>query len=118
MKIGQRQQQLSPAVVAITNPRAKSLNGTPTRAGPQLRNQPFLQVEGQDRSGSELNPTIYLSQLVESLPCSAVIEERNRLAREIHDTLAQEFAGILLHLEAANGLELAVNASECLARAR
>src|SRR5579863_3896319 len=31
---------------------------------------------------------------------SAVMEERGRLAREIHDTLAQAFAGILLHLEA------------------
>jgi signal transduction histidine kinase len=118
MKIEQGQQQLSPRYVAITNPRARSFNGTPASAGPQLRNQPFLQVEGHDCSGSELNPTTYLSQLVESLPCSAVIEERNRMAAEIHDTLAQEFAGILLHLEAANGFELAVNASECLARAR
>ena len=31
---------------------------------------------------------------------SAIMEERRRLAREIHDTLAQAFAGILLHLEA------------------
>jgi signal transduction histidine kinase/HAMP domain-containing protein len=31
----------------------------------------------------------------------AVIEERNRMAREIHDTLAQGFAGIVLQLEAA-----------------
>jgi signal transduction histidine kinase len=30
----------------------------------------------------------------------AVTEERNRLAREIHDTLAQSFTGILLHTEA------------------
>jgi signal transduction histidine kinase len=30
----------------------------------------------------------------------AVTEERNRLAREIHDTLAQSFAGILLQTEA------------------
>jgi two-component system sensor histidine kinase/response regulator len=30
---------------------------------------------------------------------SAVMEERRRLASEIHDTLAQAFAGILLHLE-------------------
>jgi signal transduction histidine kinase len=84
-------------------------------AGPQLRNQPFLLVKGQDRPGSELNPTIHVGQ-----PCSAVIEERNRLAREIHDTLVQEFAGILLHLEAANGLDKAEsqNISEYLARAK
>lgn len=30
----------------------------------------------------------------------AVTEERNRLAREIHDTLVQSFAGIILHTEA------------------
>lgn len=30
----------------------------------------------------------------------AVVEERSRLAREIHDTVAQAFAGILLHLDA------------------
>ncbi|MDP9290871.1 MAG: PAS domain S-box protein [Verrucomicrobiota bacterium] len=31
----------------------------------------------------------------------AMLEERNRIAREIHDTLAQSFTGILLQLEAA-----------------
>jgi PAS domain S-box-containing protein len=31
----------------------------------------------------------------------AILEERNRMAREIHDTLAQGFTGILLQLEAA-----------------
>jgi signal transduction histidine kinase len=32
---------------------------------------------------------------------SAVLEERSRMAREIHDTLAQSFAGIALQLESA-----------------
>ncbi|MDQ3622326.1 MAG: PAS domain S-box protein [Verrucomicrobiota bacterium] len=32
----------------------------------------------------------------------AILEERNRMAREIHDTLAQSFTGILLQLEAAD----------------
>lgn len=32
---------------------------------------------------------------------AAVLEERNRMAREIHDTLAQGFTGVLLQLEAA-----------------
>src|SRR5438094_8572345 len=31
----------------------------------------------------------------------ALLEERNRMAREIHDSLAQSFTGILLQLEAA-----------------
>jgi two-component system NarL family sensor kinase len=34
----------------------------------------------------------------------ATIEERNRLAREIHDTLAQGLAAITLHLETADAL--------------
>jgi PAS domain S-box-containing protein len=33
---------------------------------------------------------------------AAVVEERGRMAREIHDTLAQALAGIILHLEAAD----------------
>jgi len=55
-----------------------------------------------------------LRWVVSRLLSPEVIEERNRMAGEIHDTLAQEFAGILLHLEAANGLDGAVNASESL----
>ena len=34
----------------------------------------------------------------------AVMEERNRLAREIHDTIAQGLTGIILQLEAAEHL--------------
>ncbi|BAZ70972.1 serine/threonine protein kinase and signal transduction histidine kinase with GAF and PAS/PAC sensor (plasmid) [Fischerella sp. NIES-4106] len=32
-----------------------------------------------------------------------VIEERNRMAREIHDTLAQAFTGIIIHSRSASG---------------
>ncbi|BFM38385.1 AAA family ATPase [Synechocystis sp. LKSZ1] len=32
---------------------------------------------------------------------TSILEERNRMAREIHDTLAQAFTGILLHIGAA-----------------
>jgi signal transduction histidine kinase len=59
-----------------------------------------------------------LRWVVSRLPCPEVIEERHRMAGEIHDTLAQAFAGILLHLEAANSLDGAINASECLDKAR
>jgi signal transduction histidine kinase len=53
----------------------------------------------------------------------AVLEERHRLACEIHDTLAQAFAGILLHLEAvpetvAAGRQLGSDLVERLARAK
>ena len=32
---------------------------------------------------------------------AAVLEERNRMARDIHDTLAQGFTGVIVQLEAA-----------------
>ncbi len=34
---------------------------------------------------------------------TAVMEERNRMARDIHDTLAQGFTGVIMQLEAAKG---------------
>ena len=61
----------------------------------------------------------------------AVLEERNRMAREIHDTLAQGFTGIVIQLEAgeqamegdSQGLRDHISvakslARECLAQAR
>jgi signal transduction histidine kinase len=44
---------------------------------------------------------IQLTQLAKTARQSAVLEERNRLASEIHDSLAQNFAGISMQLFAA-----------------
>jgi signal transduction histidine kinase len=44
---------------------------------------------------------IRLTQLAKTARESAVLEERNRLAGEIHDSLAQSFAGISMQLSAA-----------------
>ncbi len=41
----------------------------------------------------------------------AVLAERNRIAREIHDTLAQNFVGISIHLQIAEQLLAANNAA-------
>jgi len=76
-------------------------------------NQRLKCLNGPARSVALDSPNL---RFMETLSHSAVIEERNRLAREIHDTLIQEFAGILLHIEAARGSDRAVNPSECLAR--
>src|SRR5258708_39130096 len=37
---------------------------------------------------------------------AAVVAERNRLARDIHDTLAQGFTGVIVQLEAAEDARL------------
>ena len=44
---------------------------------------------------------VFLYFRAEHWRMSAVVEERSRMAREIHDTLAQSFAGIALQLESA-----------------
>jgi signal transduction histidine kinase len=103
------------ASIGIVNRRANNFKRPLTSLG--VPSRPLLPARGGGFA-RDFNPAIHLRQILETAPCSAVIEERNRMAREIHDTLAQEFAGILLHLEAVNGLDTSENASEYLARAR
>ena len=45
---------------------------------------------------------IQLNEFAEQSRQSAVLEERNRMARDIHDTLAQGFTGVIVQLEAAD----------------
>jgi signal transduction histidine kinase/PAS domain-containing protein len=55
---------------------------------------------------------IHLTRLARTAKQSAVLEERNRLAGEIHDSLAQIFAGISMQLFASmEGLETEANDS-------
>ena len=44
---------------------------------------------------------IQLTRLAEEAKQAAILEERNRMACEIHDTLAQSFTSIRMQLEAA-----------------
>src|SRR5262249_32974474 len=99
-------------------PSPGNFSGPLTGFGPQPRENWRMTFEGRDRSCFDVTDTIHLTKALETASCSAVLEERNRMAREIHDTLAQEFAGILLHLEAAKTSYETEAASECLARAR
>src|ERR1041384_4840973 len=46
---------------------------------------------------------IQLMHLSQQRRQAAVIAERNRMARDIHDTLAQGFTGVIMQLEAAKG---------------
>jgi len=77
------------------------------------------QLSGARVSASEIESflTTGPSPILRMSPCSEVIEERNRKAREIHDTLVQEFAGISLHLEAAYSVG-PPNIAEYVAHAR
>src|SRR4029077_12158851 len=64
---------------------------------------------------------LHLTRLSAESREAAVIAERNRMARDIHDTLAQGFTGVIVQLEAAadaTSKGLANEAEEHLRRAR
>ncbi|MCW5851804.1 MAG: GAF domain-containing sensor histidine kinase [Anaerolineae bacterium] len=54
--------------------------------------------------GYQMGIAVERARLSERARRLATVEERNRLAREIHDTLAQGLAAIALHLESADAL--------------
>jgi PAS domain S-box-containing protein len=81
-----------------------------------LRTQQILTVEYRDfLNGRETwfsariapfrhNQVIWLTRDITALKqaeATSILEERNRMAREIHDTLAQAFTGILIQVDAA-----------------
>ena len=81
----------------------------------------FNQMAGDlEKSYLVLHEALEDARLARESRDLAVLEERNRMAREIHDTLAQGFTGIILQLEAAEqALEADANqAQEHINRAR
>lgn len=54
--------------------------------------------------GDMLGIAVERARLFDRSVYLGTVEERNRLAREIHDTLAQELAGLTLQLESADAL--------------
>ena len=57
-----------------------------------------------------------LTRLSAESRVSAVIAERNRMARDIHDTLAQGFTGVIMQLEAVKGAIAQNNLAEAAER--
>lgn len=49
----------------------------------------------------QLSLAMQITRLAQATRDGAILTERNRMAREIHDTLAQGFTGIIVQLEAA-----------------
>jgi predicted ATPase/signal transduction histidine kinase len=70
----------------------------------RFRNEPPFQEEELEIAralATQASLAIQLTQLARTARESAVLGERNRLAGEIHDSLAQSFAGISMQLSAA-----------------
>jgi PAS domain S-box-containing protein len=91
---------------------AKKFLGVPILVGGQVRG--FIGVRHADRAlyrpeeieltqalAHQVMLALQLNELAEQGQRAAVFEERNRMARDIHDTLAQGFTGVIVQLEAA-----------------
>ncbi|GEM_PF-1503100 len=64
------------------------------------------EVELLQAIGDQIAIAVVNARLYRRSREAATLEERNRVAREIHDTLAQGFTGILVQLQAAERLSL------------
>jgi signal transduction histidine kinase len=64
------------------------------------------EVELLEAIGDQIAIAVVNARLYRRSREVATLEERNRVAREIHDTLAQGFTGILVQLQAAERLSL------------
>lgn len=73
-----------------------------------------LQLATAQALAHQATLAIQMKRLAEAARRSAVLEERNRMARDIHDTLAQAFTGIVIQLEAARRI---LDAAEAEAQA-
>lgn len=73
-------------------------------AGPEWRSFDPDELQFLYTIGYQLGIAVHRSRLYNESRRLAAYEERNRLAREIHDTLAQGLAAIALNLEAADAL--------------
>lgn len=62
--------------------------------------------------GQQAALAIQLTRLAHDARHLAVLEERTRLAREIHDTLAQGFTGVIVQLQAAEAIAATSPAQE------
>lgn len=55
--------------------------------------------------------TLHLNDLLEETRRTAVLAERKRIARDLHDTLAQGFTGVIIQLDAAEDAILAADSN-------
>jgi PAS domain S-box-containing protein len=67
----------------------------------QLRQFGSVELELAQGLAQQATLALQMTRLAQQARTAAVTEERNRMAREIHDTLAQGFTGILIQLQAA-----------------
>jgi len=82
----------------------EELLGSITIRSRQHRNYKPEDLELARALAQQATLAIQLTRLAEQRRQTAVLEERTRMARDIHDSLAQSFTGIIMQLEAVKNL--------------
>src|SRR5213080_73901 len=84
-------------IPTLVGGRVKGFIGIRHEARPRYRPE---EIELAQALAHQAMLAIQLNEFAERSRQAAVLEERNRLARDIHDTLAQGFTGVIVQLEA------------------
>jgi PAS domain S-box-containing protein len=85
-------------IPTLVGGRVKGFIGIRHEARPPYRQE---EIELAQALAHQAMLAIQLNEFAEQSRQAAVLEERNRMARDIHDTLAQGFTGVIVQLEAA-----------------
>jgi PAS domain S-box-containing protein len=85
-------------IPTLVGGRVKGFIGIRHEARPPYRPE---EIELAQALAHQAMLAIQLNEFAEQRREAAVLEERNRMARDIHDTLAQGFTGVIVQLEAA-----------------
>jgi PAS domain S-box-containing protein len=85
------------SIPTLVRGRVKGFIGVRHEARPPYRPE---EVELAQALAHQAMLAIQLNELAEQSRQAAILAERNRMARDIHDTLAQGFTGVIVQLEA------------------
>jgi PAS domain S-box-containing protein len=96
LKPGGTKQSLGVPILA--GGKVKGLVSVRHRERPPYRPE---EIELMQALAHQVMLALRLTELAEQSRRAAILEERNRMARDIHDTLAQGFTGVIMQLEAA-----------------
>ena len=84
-------------IPTLVGGRVKGFIGIRHEARPRYRPE---EIELAQALAHQAMLAIQLNEFAEQSQQAAILEERNRMARDIHDTLAQGFTGVIVQLEA------------------
>src|SRR5438067_1899424 len=85
-------------IPTLVGGRVKGFIGIRHEARPPYRPE---EIELAQALAHQAMLAIQLNEFAEQSRQASILEERNRMARDIHDTLAQGFTGVIVQLEAA-----------------